>query len=55
MTEKRSHMKLCNKHSKNLNLDSFFHTEFSDRCELCTMELAFDKVLNLKEFRDLRP
>ena len=47
--------KLCFEHGKNLkNQDNYICVDPS-KCFMCKMELKLNKVLDLPQFRDLRP
>ena len=49
-----TNQKLCFEHGKDLKKSKWELVE-SEKCALCNLESAFNKVLNQKEFRDLRP
>ena len=44
--------KLCFEHAKNIKNSELVDP---DDCHLCKLEIAFDKVLDKPQFRDLRP
>ena len=46
--------KLCFEHGKNFKNQDRYVCVMPDKCELCKLENAFNKVLNQKEFRELR-
>ena len=47
--------KLCFEHGKNFKNQDSYVCVMPDKCELCKLEKTFDKVLDMPEFRDLRP
>ena len=46
--------KLCFEHGKNFKNQDSYVCVMPDKCELCKLENAFYKLLNQKEFRELR-
>ena len=46
--------KLCLEHGKNLK-KSRWELVDPEKCNLCKLENTFNKVLEMPEFRDLRP
>jgi len=47
--------KLCFEHGKDFKNQDRWICVLPDDCELCNLEKTFDKVLDLPQFRDLRP
>jgi len=51
---KANPQKLCNRHQRSFEHGHYIKVK-SLECDLCKLENTFNKVLDMPEFRDLRP